>query len=186
MLKLLRLLLLVVCVNLFAFGNAAGGYGSQYLSMTTEELAALSDDELYEALIFRTEEAVWHFDDVQTGFRALNESQKVFYAVSNLEMEVNNGGLCQFFANSSQVCAPFVLQALERIGAEEHQKLLDDFVTKYGIDLNDLSSFETDSVEEFLELYERYPFDEYDYAFYALEPLQQPLVAFARAHLADF
>jgi len=31
--------------------------------------------------------------------------------------EVNNGGLCQFFVNSSSECVPFISKALEAVGA---------------------------------------------------------------------
>ncbi|KAA6456923.1 DUF4375 domain-containing protein [Acidobacteria bacterium AB60] len=43
--------------------------------------------------------------------------QRVFSSVWALEAEVNNGGLSQYFFNSSRFTAPFVIEALVTIGA---------------------------------------------------------------------
>jgi hypothetical protein len=43
--------------------------------------------------------------------------QKVFSAIWAVESEVNNGGFAQYFFNDSRESAPFVVQALETIGA---------------------------------------------------------------------
>jgi hypothetical protein len=43
--------------------------------------------------------------------------QKVFSAIWAVESEVNNGGFSQYFSNSSAESAPFVVEALETIGA---------------------------------------------------------------------
>ena len=158
----------------------------RYLTMTTDELSALSDDELFEAIVARTESKVDSFDEWEDGVNSLNPSQKIFYSVNWLEIEVNNGGLCQFFVNSSRMVAPFVSKYMAIIGAEDHQNLYDNFVKKNAIDLTDLSFFDVNEVEEFEEKVERYPFDEYDDAFYDMEPLETYLKKFGRAHLVDF
>jgi len=101
-------------------------------------------------------------------------------------MEVNNGGLCQFFVNSSRMVAPLVSEYMGIIGAADHKKLYDDFTSKYGIDLNDLSSFDIEEAAEFEEQNQRYPFDEYDDAFYDMEPLETYLKKFIRENVKDF
>ena len=158
----------------------------RYLTMTTDELSALSDDELFAAIVARTESKVDSFDEWEDGVNSLNSSQKIFYSVNWLEIEVNNGGLCQFFVNSSRMVAPFVSKYMAIIGAEEHQNLYDNFVKKNAIDLTELSFFDVNEAEEFEEKAERYPFDEYDDAFYDMEPLETYLKKFGRAHLVDF
>ena len=158
----------------------------RYLAMTTDELSALSDDELFTAVTARTESKVDSFDEWEDGVNSLNPSQKIFYSVNWLEIEVNNGGLCQFFVNSSRMVAPFVSNYMAIIGAEEHQNLYDNFVKKNAIDLTELSFFDVNEAEEFEEKVERYPFDEYDDAFYDMEPLETYLKKFGRAHLVDF
>jgi len=45
--------------------------------------------------------------------------QKVFTAVWEVESEVNNGGFAQYFSNESAESAPFVVEALETIGASQ-------------------------------------------------------------------
>ena len=72
------------------------------------------------------------------------------------------------------------------IGAMEHQKLYEEFIEAHQIDTNDLSSFLFEIVEVFESPYERYPFDEYDDAFYGLAPLQDYLVTYVRKHIDKF
>lgn len=158
----------------------------RYLTMTTEEVAALSDEDLLEAAIIRTENAVQTFDEWEDGVNALNDSQKLFYALNWLEMEVNNGGLCQFFVNSSRMVAPWVSEYMGVIGATDHKKLYDDFVSKNNIDLNELSFFDIEEVDEFAEKAEAYPFEEYDDAFYDMAPIETYLKPFVREHVQDF
>ena len=159
---------------------------ARYPVMTTDELAALDDEELFEAVNVRTENKVDSFEELTDGFNALNTSQKVFYALNWLEMEVNNGGLCQFFVNSSRVAAPFVSEYMGVVGADAHKKLFDDFVKKNNINLNELSFFDIEKIEEFEEKAESYPFDDYDEAYYEMEPLETYLKKYIRKHVADF
>ena len=72
------------------------------------------------------------------------------------------------------------------IGAADHKKLFDDFISGNNIDLNDLSYFDMEDVEEFEEQNQRYPFAEYDNAFYNMEPLETFLKAFIRENIKDF
>ena len=157
-----------------------------YLQMSTEELATLPDEEMFSAVWIRTENIVSSKEDLLEGFNSLNDEQRVFYAVNYLEMEVNNGGLCQFFVNSSRMVAPIVSEYMGIIGAIEHKKLYDAFIEKHQINTNDLSSFDSDTIEVFQSQYERYPFDEYDDAFYELEPLQNHLVSYVKKHIEKF
>lgn len=157
-----------------------------YIQMPTEELAKLSDDELFHAIWVRTENIVSSKEDLLEGFNSLSEEQCIFYAISYLEMEVNNGGLCQFFVNSSRVVAPIVSDYMEIIGATEHKKLYDAFIEKHQINLYDLSSFDSETVEAFQFQYERYPFNEYDDEFCKLEPLQSHLIPFLKKHIEKF
>jgi len=99
---------------------------------------------------------------------------------------VNNGGLCQFFVNSSRIVAPVVGKYMGMIGAMEHQKLYEEFIQTHQIDTNDLSSFDCETVDNFQSQYGRYPFDEYDGKFYKLEPLQTNLVPYVKKHIEKF
>lgn len=166
--------------------NRALAQNTAYLKLSAAELAQLPDAALFEAVCARTENIVSSKADLSEGFHALNDAQRVFYAVNYLEMEVNNGGLCQFFVNSSRLIAPFVSEYMDVIGATAHKELFDGFISKHQIDINDLSSFDCDCVEDFRSQYEHYPFDEYDDAFYRLEPLQNHLIPFVKKHIEKF
>ena len=157
-----------------------------YIQMSTAELSTLSDDELCNAVRVRTDKIVFSKGDLIEGLQSLNPEQCIFYAVSYLEMEVTNGGLCQFFVNSSRLVAPIVSKSLEIIGAFEHKKLYDTFIEKYQIDIHDLSSFDCETAEVFQSQYARYPFDEFDDAFYKLEPLEKYISAFVKAYIEQF
>lgn len=162
----------------------------RYPALTTDELKELPEDELFSAVLTRTEKAVDDFgdtyEDMVRGIEALPEKQRIFYSVNYLDCEVNNGGLCQFFTNDSRAVAPFISEYLGIIGAADHKELFDRFIKKNNIDVKDLSSFDSNTVDEFLAQYERYPFDEYDDAFYELKPLEKYLTCFIKANINDF
>lgn len=151
----------------------------RYLTLSREALAELSDEELFEAIYTRAAET----DE-------LNYAQQVFQVVSDYDMELQNGGLCQYFANSAAQNAAMLGQALEAIGAEAHGQQFRDFLDTNGIDAKDLASFaigyDADWESSYAKLTERYPFDAYDEAYYQLPPLQPLLTAYVRAHLEQF
>ena len=159
---------------------------SQYLKMSLNELNDLPDDELFYAVMIRTELKVGEFDNREDGVNSLNPYQKVFYSVNWLETEVNNGGLCQFFINAGRMVAPFVSEYMAIIGADEHKKLYDEFVENNKIDPEALSSFDSNCWEEVVKQYTRYPFDDYDYVFYDMEPLETYLTKYIRENLNQF
>lgn len=72
------------------------------------------------------------------------------------------------------------------IGANDHQRLFDNFVYDNKIDLTNLSSFDVDDIDEYEKQTQRFNFDEYDDAFYSLKPLEAYLKKFIREHLEDF
>ena len=157
-----------------------------YLAMSTDELSALTDNELFYAVMVRTEQKAESFENWKDGVDSLNPSQKIFYSLNWLEVEVNNGGLCQFFVNSSRMVAPFISEYMAIVGAFEHKELFDKFILSSGINFSDLSFFDIDDLGEFEEKYEAYPFDDYDNEFYDMEPLETYLTKFAKEHLEDF
>lgn len=156
------------------------------LAMSHAELASLPDDELFTAAFDRIEALVDYDRSDYDNLSALNDQQKVVYVLNLLEMEVNNGGLCQFFVNSSRTVAPYVSEYLGIVGASEHKALFDGFISKYNIDLKDLSSFVIHRARDFEKMAKRYPFDEYDGKFYELPSLEKPLTAYIRQNLNAF
>ena len=158
----------------------------RYLKMTTEELQALSDEELMAALYARTEEkanTAWNLGD---GAAKLPEAQRVFYVISCFYTEQLNGGLCRFFVKGTRNLAPLVSDSLAVLGAVEHQKLFDDFVTKNEISTEYLIYFIINDESEFAEKRAHYPFDEYDEPYKQLPSLWEMLMAYAKEHIAEY
>ena len=156
-----------------------------YIAMTVEQFSALPDADLFFAALIRTEDKI-NYEALEESFAALSQPQKVLYALNSLEPEVNNGGLCQFFVNSSRMMAPYISEYMEIIGADAHRQLFNGFIQANSIDVHDLSSFRIQRTEDFAKQTNRYPFDEYDDAFYALPSLEEPLTAYIKANISSF
>lgn len=149
----------------------------EYKQMTDSQLLALDDDALFEAVWDVLSYDIDELNDIA------NECQKVFYTLSYFEMEINNGGLCQFFVNSSREWAPYVSESLKMIGDDKIKKAFDDFIFRNNIDVNDLSSFVIENLSEFEVQNKRYDFDSFDDYFYENSELHQLLIDYARNNI---
>ena len=147
-------------------------------AMGKENLLALEDEDFYEAMICLCDDAVY---DIHAA--GLTQEQILAYSLYMFEMEVNNGGLCQFFVNSSSECAPFISKALEEIGAMELKDLFEQFVKDNNIDVNDLSSFEIADIDEYVEQTERFDFDGFDNRFYEDEYFHKQVIDYYRRNV---
>ena len=146
--------------------------------MGKENLLALEDEDFYEAICCLCDDAVYDIKAV-----GLTKEQIFAYSLYMFEMEVNNGGLCQFFVNSSSECAPFIGEALEAIGATELKSLFEQFMKDNDIDVTDLSSFKITYVEEYEAQTERFDFDKFDNSFYDNENFHQQIIDYFRANV---
>ena len=108
----------------------------------------------------------------------LDDNEKVFFVLYIFNLEIQNGGLCQFFVNSSRAYATLISQYLEIIGALEHKVLYDDFVKENNLNLEDLSFFDMDDLSEYEEKANSYPFDSFDDAFCELTDIEELLEEF--------
>ena len=147
-------------------------------SMSKSELLALNDEDFYEAVECVCRDAVYDINASE-----LTGEQKLVYSLNEFEAEVNNGGLCQFFANSSSECAPYVSRALDVIGAVELKNLFDSFIANNSINVNDLSSFKISNIDEYEAQTQRYDFDGFDDKFYEDENLHQQIINYARKNI---
>ena len=77
-------------------------------------------------------------------------------------------------------------EALETIGAMEHKALFEDFLRENKVATAALSAFAVKGSEEFGKLEREYPFDEFNTAFYALDPMTETLAAYVRDNIAAF
>lgn len=135
--------------------------------------SALSGDDLVVALAFPV-------DDVSS----MSPERQAAYTTACLELEVMNGGLCQFFANCPD-CVPYVPEALEAIGAVEHKALYEQFLAATGIDPLD-PVFQTEDMDEFSRLYELWPWEDFDDAYLSLTPVPELLEAYVKSNPEAF
>jgi len=112
----------------------------------------------------------------------LSDEEKVFYVVYYFNAEWQNGGLCQFFVNSSRVYAPIIGEYLGIIGALEHKQMYEEFIKNNNIDVNDLSFFENRTIS-YQEKVNSYPFDKFDDEFYELPELDEYLEKYLEEYL---
>ena len=147
-------------------------------SMGKDGLLALEDEEFYDAIEIICEDAVYDIKEAN-----LTDEQKIVYSLNKFESEVNNGGLCQFFVNSSIECAPYISDALAAVGAIGLKMLFDNFISENSIDVNDLSSFKISNIDEYDAQTERFDFDGFDDKFYEDENLHQQIIDYARKHV---
>lgn len=143
--------------------------------LSKEEILSFNDDDFFDAILCLVEDAVYDInaEDITT-------EQRNMYTLYNFEAEVNNGGLCQFFVNSSSECAPYVSEALEAVNAVGLKNLYDEFIKKNNIDVNDLSSFKIDDVKDYEKQTERYDFDSFDDKFYENTEIHDQIIKYAR------
>ena len=151
---------------------------SKFKSMSIDDLLALDDENLYDAVECVCEDAVYDINDPE-----LTEAQIYVYSLTRFEAEVNNGGLCQFFVNSSGECAPYISPALDTIGANELKTLFDNFILENNVDVNDLSSFKIDDISQYEEQTKRFDFDSFDDKFYENGDIHQQIIDYARKNI---
>ena len=153
-----KYLALLLCIALLLVG-----------CMGSLNVQNLSGDELVVALAFPVDEV-----------SSMSPERQAAYTAACLELEVMNGGLCQFFANCPD-CVPYVPEALEAIGAVEHKALYEQFLADTGIDPLD-PVFQTEDMDAFSRLYELWPWEDFDDAYLSLTPIPELLEAYVQSN----
>ncbi|MCD8188805.1 MAG: DUF4375 domain-containing protein [Clostridiales bacterium] len=149
----------------------------RWRNTTLEEAAALSDGELWECVTARLD------DDAL----AAPGAKRTLYTAYLFDLEVQNGGLCQYFDNVPED-VPYLEDALTALGAEPYRALFHDVVTKQGVDVHQLGSSGAAQMVHCGEQCEQCPLDVFDSAYsdlYGKMPLGALCVRYARAHLQE-
>lgn len=153
-------------------------------------LLTLTDEELLEIVLDQNLDIADAFslsdEDATTELEAFAGARKVLYILTRYEEEVQNGGLCQFFVNSSGSVAPYVADALKTIGAKEHAALYESFITKNHIDVSQLDSFKVRTHRGYIKQTKRYDYDAFDDAFYEMPSIQEFLIPYVKTHIEEF
>jgi len=95
---------------------------SGYSGQSVDQLIALEGKYRIDSLVFAFEQAVGQ-KAASEGNNRITDEERIVLAVEALEREVNNVGYDQFFRNSSKEFAPFIVDALKRIGCEQTAKV---------------------------------------------------------------
>ncbi len=151
-----------------------------------EELLLLSDEDLFETVYAQNLDIAEGVENEAQELEALGGARKTVYILSLFDAEIQNGGLCQFFVNSSREVAPFVSECLKLVDADEHRRLFDDFVAANDIDVSNLESFKVFSKRGYIKQTKRFDFDSFDNSYYELSALQEKIVHYIRSHINEF
>lgn len=159
---------------------------SRCCNMSDEKLLALSDEELVSTVWIRTEHFASGFDTERRALDNMNEEQRIFYIVYYYMLQVNSGGLCQYFAHASRDTALFLSDALEKVGAQEHRALFESFLHDNKVATAALLAFAVDNASDFKKMEDSYPFDAFNTEFYALPPMTEAIAAYVRENVTAF
>jgi len=156
------------------------------LSITHEEMASLDDDTLTDALRIRVFQRVgkeYDFDFTKAASE-ISVPLRTAFVLFSFDAEIQNGGLDQFFFNSTSELAPYVADSLMLVGAREYADLFIRSCKENGIDPSDPYTFEENDDTEDEDLFDEFN-DDY-YALYEEKPLEPYITRYARTHLEDF
>ena len=151
-----------------------------------EDLLSLSDDDLFETIYFQNIDIAEEAEDEDKEIEQFTGARKTVYVLGLFDSEIQNGGLCQFFVNSSSVVAPYVSESLKSVGANEHLNLFEEFITANNIDISNLESFKVFSIRGFKKQTKRFDFDSFDDKYYELPVLQEKVVAYIKNNINEF
>ncbi len=151
-----------------------------------EDLLTLSDDDLYETIYFQNLDIAEAAEDEDKESAQFTGARKTVYVLGLFDSEIQNGGLCQFFVNSSRSVAPYVIESLRCVGADEHLILFDDFITTNNIDVSDLESFRVFSKRGYIKQTKRFDFDSFDDKYFELPALQEKVVTYIKNNINEF
>lgn len=151
-----------------------------------EELLTLSDDDLFETVYFQNLDIAANGEDEDKELEQFTGARRTVYILGLYDEEIQNGGLCQFFVNSSRTVAPYVSDSLSLVSATEHRDLFEDFITTNSIDVSNLESFKVFSKRGYIKQTKRFDFDAFDDKYYELPPLEEKVIAYIKNHINEF
>lgn len=164
------------------------GREKRYYTMTADELAALDNAELRDAISLRMMKESGRME-VKQCLDLFTGAKRVFYIVSLYEAEVSTDSLCRFLVGPGRSAAPYVMDALKEIHASRHAELLRKFTADNHLDLADLGAFKIDNSWEYDERKAKYPFAAFDKKFdemYEKESINNRLIQYVRNNIDRF
>lgn len=104
-----------------------------------------------------------------SGIDSLSDEEKYFYAVYELDSEVNNGGYLQYFDNSSGDLAYLIIDALQSIGLNKVLQITKEALDIYGGDVSKNQNVRMEEIAKLTNNYEDNLWNECDSQFYDIE-----------------
>ncbi len=151
-----------------------------YAAMSHDELAALSDDELISALLYRTDKSL----DALLGKKKkgtpadwsthLSGAPRTAFILSYFESDVQTNGM-EYFLRRNGGLADFVVDCLDTVGADSQKNLCRDFFAAHGTHPTHAQLLDSQTALR-----------AFDTAYRALPPLEPILAPYLREHLAEF
>src|SRR5690348_6286838 len=141
----------------------------RYRYLTPELLAALSADEVADAIVQHVHHRVagsWGRE--APIIRSLPAGVRAIYTTWLVDAEVNAGGFHQYFFNSSGQYAGDALAGYELLGTEEYASIMRSAIATFEIDRERLASFEAEDPELLAESTAHAELHEIDQRYYAL------------------
>ncbi len=151
-----------------------------------EDLLTLSNDALFNTVFFQNLDIAESAEDENKELEQFAGARRTVYILDLFDSEIQNGGLCQFFVNSSRAVAPYVSESLKLVGANEHHELFEHFITTNNIDVSDLELFKIFSKRGYIKQTKRFDFDAFDEAYYELPVLQEKIVEYIKNNINEF
>ena len=158
-----------------------------------EDAAALSLEALVETYCLDAFEALYFDVLLQTeapdspGFAVQPKAAQALHIFMNLDMEIQCGGIAQFFYNNESTYAARVPEALRELGLDDVAQLYEGFLGEYGITMAEIDSYRArfPLAEQFGKLYGLHPFSEFDDAYMEIwyqTNLNRRVLDYAQAH----
>jgi hypothetical protein len=156
----------------------------QYTELTPEILQTIPDDKLCQAILDYVAAAIkkdWENDT--TKVPQLGAGFSAVYFVSQLDVEVNNGGFNQFFFNDGQRAVELSKEGAEFMGMKELAGIVGKALAIAEREHAKMAKVKAKgTIEAFMESDEDISFDEADDAFSKLDrDLDKEMVAFVRS-----
>ena len=115
-------------------------------------------EELYCSVILRTNGlGAPDFELHSRAFRAM-------FITLIMDMEIQNGGIAQFFWNKGAAYAALVPESLRTVGLDDVAALYEAFLAEQGITLAEIDGYRT-AYPDMVAVYETHPFDDFDDAY---------------------
>ena len=106
----------------------------------------------------------------ENGVESFNDEQLAVVSAIDYYNEMMNGGLGQFFINSSRIYTSVLSNSLGEVGALKHKDYFDNYITENAINVDEISSLDE---EEYLSKYGELTFNEFDRSFYDLNNTEE-------------